>query len=128
MHARGFPNCFIVSNTQSGFTVNFPHMLNEQSKHLAYIVEPLRWPRRSRTVEASRGGRGRPGSQTIIDARRHAPEVPRGVHARLLQQRGQAQAHGARNGSYGAGPVAFVKVLEDWRAAGAFEGLELTRA
>jgi cation diffusion facilitator CzcD-associated flavoprotein CzcO len=38
MHSRGFPNCFIFSNVQSGFTVNFPHMLNEQSKHLAYIL------------------------------------------------------------------------------------------
>ena len=38
MHSRGFPNCFIISNAQSGFTVNFPHMLNEQAKHVAYIV------------------------------------------------------------------------------------------
>ncbi|HEY8949482.1 MAG TPA: NAD(P)/FAD-dependent oxidoreductase, partial [Rhizomicrobium sp.] len=32
-YSRGFPNMFLVSNTQSGFTANFPHMLNEQSKH-----------------------------------------------------------------------------------------------
>ena len=38
MHSRGFPNCFIISITQSGFTANFPHMLNEQSKHIAYIL------------------------------------------------------------------------------------------
>ena len=28
LHSRGFPNCFIFSLTQSGFTVNFPHMLD----------------------------------------------------------------------------------------------------
>lgn len=38
IHTRGFPNCFIVSNSQSGFTVNYPHMLNAQAKHLAHIV------------------------------------------------------------------------------------------
>ena len=38
MHSRGFPNLFLISNSQSGFTVNFPHMINEQSRHLAYIV------------------------------------------------------------------------------------------
>ena len=38
------------------------------------------------------------------------------------------QAMVRRNGSYGAGPVAFVKVLEDWRAEGEMKGLELTRA
>ena len=30
-----------------------------------------------------------------------------------------------QNGSYGAGPVAFAKVLEDWRAEGSLKGLEL---
>jgi cyclohexanone monooxygenase len=38
---------------------------------------------------------------------------------------GNVQAMSARNGSYGAGPVAFVKVLEDWRAEGSLAGLEL---
>ena len=38
MHVRGFPNCFIMSNPQAGFTANFPHLLNEQAKHLAYII------------------------------------------------------------------------------------------
>ena len=37
-HTRGFPNCFIISNLQSGFTVNFPHMLSEQATHLGYIL------------------------------------------------------------------------------------------
>ncbi|MBW2401177.1 MAG: NAD(P)/FAD-dependent oxidoreductase, partial [Deltaproteobacteria bacterium] len=33
MHTHGFPNCFfIMSIYQSGFTVNFTHMLNESSK------------------------------------------------------------------------------------------------
>ena len=31
-----------------------------------------------------------------------------------------------RNGFYGAGSVAFIKVLEDWRAEGDLPGLELT--
>ena len=39
---------------------------------------------------------------------------------------GNVRAMNARNGSYGAGPVAFVKVLEDWRAEGGLAGLELT--
>jgi len=39
---------------------------------------------------------------------------------------GQVAAMNKRNGSYGAGPVAFVKVLEDWRAEGGLKGLELS--
>jgi cyclohexanone monooxygenase len=37
-HSRGFPNCFIVSIVQSGFSVNCPHMLDEQARHLAYLL------------------------------------------------------------------------------------------
>ena len=39
---------------------------------------------------------------------------------------GNPQVIAKQNGSYGAGPVAFVKVLEDWRAEGNLVGLELT--
>ena len=52
MHVRGFPNCFIIQNTQSGFSVNFPDMLDEQSKHLAYILAHA-MEHDVRTVEAS---------------------------------------------------------------------------
>jgi cyclohexanone monooxygenase len=31
----------------------------------------------------------------------------------------------ARNGPYGLGPIAFFKVLDDWRAAGDLQGMEL---
>jgi hypothetical protein len=32
-----------------------------------------------------------------------------------------------QNSAYGAGPIAFVKVLEEWRAEGAMTGLEVQR-
>ena len=38
MHTRGFPNLLIFSLQQSGFTANFPHALDEQSRHAAYIL------------------------------------------------------------------------------------------
>jgi cyclohexanone monooxygenase len=31
-----------------------------------------------------------------------------------------------KNGFYGAGSIAFIKVLEDWRVAGDLSGLEMT--
>ena len=50
--SRGFPNCFIVSNVQSGFSANFPHMINEQSKHIGYILRHCA-DRQVRLVEPS---------------------------------------------------------------------------
>ena len=40
-------------------------------------------------------------------------------------QRGSFISPG-QNGPYGGGPIAFVKLLEDWRAEGDLQGLELT--
>ena len=31
VHVNGFPNCFIESIAQSGFTVNFPYLIDTQS-------------------------------------------------------------------------------------------------
>lgn len=40
---------------------------------------------------------------------------------------GKPEAMTVKNGSYGAGPVAFTRVLEAWREKGDLEGVELTR-
>src|SRR5206468_8033283 len=37
--SRGFPNCFIISNAQSGFTANFPHMINEHPRPIPYFLK-----------------------------------------------------------------------------------------
>ena len=41
---------------------------------------------------------------------------------------GKPSERSVRNGSYGAGPVAFAKLLDDWRHEGELDGLRLTRA
>src|ERR1700758_4562626 len=38
LHVRGFPNCFVLSIAQSGFTVNFPYLLDVQSTHVAWLM------------------------------------------------------------------------------------------
>ena len=121
-HARGFPNCFIVSNAQSGFTANFPHMLNEQSKHIAYIVKHCA-DRQVRTVETSQGAEDdwvKTVQSLAILRQKFFEECTPGYY----NNEGKPSERAARNGPYGAGPIAFVKLLEDWRAAGDFRGLE----
>jgi cyclohexanone monooxygenase len=126
MHARGFPNCFIISNSQSGFTANFPHMLNEQSKHLSYIIKECTG-RQVRVVEAAQEAEDA-WVQTIIASaimrQRFQEECTPGYY----NNEGKPSALAARNGFYGLGPIAFVKLLEDWRSEGALKGLELNGA
>jgi cyclohexanone monooxygenase len=123
MHSRGFPNLLIVSNSQSGFTVNFPHMINEQARHLAYIVREA-GQRQARTIEASQAAEDAWVETIVASAvmrQRFQEECTPGYY----NNEGKPSALAARNGPYGAGPVAFVKLLEDWRAAGDLAGLEL---
>jgi cyclohexanone monooxygenase len=124
LHSRDFPNCFIMSNAQSGFTVNFPHMINEQAKHIAYILKTCE-ERGVGVVEASKAAEDAWVEEIVSSAlqrAKFAEECTPGYY----NNEGKPSALAARNGSYGKGPVAFVKVLERWRAAGELEGLELS--
>jgi cyclohexanone monooxygenase len=39
---EGFPNCFFLGFTQTAVTVNIPHALNEQAKHVRHILAEVR--------------------------------------------------------------------------------------
>ena len=41
---------------------------------------------------------------------------------------GRAHAAAAKSAVYGAGPIAFIRLLKEWREAGDFAGLELNGA
>ena len=121
-HVSGFPNCFVVSNAQSGFTANFPHMLAEQAKHVAYLVKHCA-DTQTRVIEANAQAEA-DWVETIrglaILRRKYLEECTPGYY----NNEGKPAERSEQDGFYGAGPVAFVKVLEDWRAEGELKGLE----
>jgi cyclohexanone monooxygenase len=126
MHSRGFPNCFIMSNSQSGFTANYPHMLNEQAKHLAYIIQAAT-ERQAQVVEASEAAEAEWVDTVIKSAvmrQKFAEECTPGYY----NNEGQPSESAVRNGPFGRGPIEFVRLLEEWRAAGDLSGLELSGA
>jgi cyclohexanone monooxygenase len=124
MHTNGFPNCFIFSNTQSGFTVNFPHMLNEQSKHLAYILSEAQ--RRGVTVIEADQEAEDAWVATIIGLAQMNRDFLESCTPGYYNNEGKPGDRGVRNASYGAGSIAFIKVLEDWREHGELTGLRLS--
>ncbi len=123
MFSRGFPNCFIVSNSQSGFTANFPHMLNEQSKHLAYVIRQCQ-DRQAHRVEPSQAAE-EAWVQTIADNAIMRQKFLEACTPGYYNNEGKPSVLAARNGPYGGGPIAFVAVLEAWRAEGSLAGLEI---
>ncbi|MFN3584624.1 MAG: flavin-containing monooxygenase [Phenylobacterium sp.] len=122
--SRGFPNCFIVSNVQSGFSANFPHMINEQVKHIAYIVRGAK-DRQARIVEPAQEAEDA-WVETIVKLSTMREQFLRECTPGYYNNEGKVELMSKKNSSYGAGPVAFTKVLEAWRGEGDLKGLELT--
>ncbi len=124
MHVHGFPNLFIFSNSQSGFSVNYPHMLNAQAQHAAWIVSEA-MQRQAKTIEATKPAEDA-WVQTIIDSALMRQKFQEECTPGYYNNEGKPSALAARNGPYGKGSIAFIKLMEEWRAAGDLEGLALT--
>ena len=123
MQTAGFPNCFIISQAQSGFTVSFPHAMNEQAKHIAYIISQVRQSN-ANVVEVTAQAE-QEWVQEIIKMSRLSESFQAECTPGYYNNEGKPNPKSVQNGSYGAGPVKFFKVIEDWREDGTLEGLEL---
>ena len=123
MHTRGFPNCFIMMHSQATITPNYPHIINEQSNHLAYIIKQV-IDRQARVVEVTQEAEDK-WVQTVMEAapnaRFHEECTPS-----YYNNEGKPSALTIRNGPYGRGAIAFIQLIEAWRVAGKLEGLELS--
>jgi cation diffusion facilitator CzcD-associated flavoprotein CzcO len=121
MHVHGFPNCFLMSNAQAGFTANYPHLLNEQAKHIAYIVGRAH-EEKLRAVEATPEGEQAWVDQCLAKAR-NAGSFLENCTPGYYNNEGKVGELSAQNGFYGGGSIEFFQILEAWRKAGALEGL-----
>ncbi len=124
MHTRGFPNLFIFSILQSGFSVNFPHMLDEQSRHMAYILKYAA-DNDIRHIETSQEAENK-WVQTILDLAISRMDFLESCTPGYYNNEGRPSARSSRDGVYGGGSIGFTRMWEEWRAKGDLEGLELT--
>jgi len=124
MHSRDFPNCFILSNTQSAFTVNFPHALAEQAKHLAYIVNHALENDLTR-VETTREAEDA-WVEEIISLARDGQKFLEECTPGYYNNEGKPGERSGQNGPYGGGSMKFFELLKAWRDEGGLEGLELS--
>ena len=123
MQTSGFPNCFIISQAQSGFTVSFPHAMNEQAKHIAYIIQQVAQSN-AKVVEVTEEAE-QEWVQEIIKMSRLSESFQAECTPGYYNNEGKPNPKSVQNGSYGAGPVKFFKVIEGWREEGTLAGLEL---
>jgi len=123
MTVNGFPNCFIFSTVQSGFTANYPHALDEQAVHTAHVISAALDGEKTRvepTIKAEEDWTGQIIA-SLLDRRKFQEECTPGYY----NNEGKANPALASFASYGKGSVAFFKLLAEWRAAGDMKGLTL---
>ena len=123
LHTQGFPNLFVISNAQSGFTVNFPHAMDEQAQHICYIVKECA-AGNINTVEATAAAENA-WVEEIIGMSRFSQEFLESCTPGYYNNEGQPNPKSIQNGSYGAGPDAFFAKIKQWRDEGTMEGLDL---
>ena len=125
LQTHDFPNCFFMGVTQGGFTANFPHMLNEQSLHIAYMMKQCK-NSNANCIEASIEGE----NDWVAEIKRMAA-----FNDQFLQEctpgyynnEGSPDPSTSLIGSqYGGGPEAFFQIIRDWRSDGTLKGTELS--
>jgi cation diffusion facilitator CzcD-associated flavoprotein CzcO len=124
LQTNGFPNCFFLGFTQTAVTVSVPHALNEQAKHVTYIIEQAQ-RRDASTIEATLEAE-QAWLAEMRDKARLAERFYQACTPGYYNNEGQlGNPNGFFAGTYGAGPIQFFELLGEWRDSGELAGVEL---
>ncbi len=121
LQTNGFPNCFFLGFTQSAITVNVPQSLNEQARHVTYILDQVK-ARGGTTVEATVDGE----TDWVAEMQSKAnmgEEFRTECTPGYYNNEGKSgNPNGFFSFAYGAGPLRFFEILDEWRASGSLDG------
>ena len=120
---NGFPNCFVLSIAQSGFTVNFPYLLDVQARHTAEVIS---WGLNSEATELEASAEAESAWVDTVVARSGASaDRAKSCTPGYYNREGQANAK-TRQGSFFFGsPTEYAHILEASRVRGLPEGFEI---
>ena len=97
--------------------------MNEQAKHISYIIQQVSQSN-AKVVEVTEEAE-QEWVQEIIKMSRLSESFQAECTPGYYNNEGKPNPKSVQNGSYGAGPVKFFKVIEAWREEGTLAGLEL---
>ena len=121
-HSRGFPNLMFIMNGQAAFTTNFPHAMDEQARHIGYIIRTCQ-ERGINTFEPEQSAEDA-WVQEIIDLSRISDAFQEACTPGYYNNEGQANPTSRQNSAYGKGPNRYFKKMQAWRDEGLLRGLE----
>ena len=125
MQTTDFPNCFFLGFTHTAVTVNVPQALNEQAMHISYMISQVR-DQGATMIEATAEG-----EQMWVDEIQDKSKLGERFRAECTpgyyNNEGKAgNPDGFFTTSYGAGPIRFHRILDEWREDGRMDGAAIT--
>ncbi|MFT4585436.1 MAG: cyclohexanone monooxygenase [Gammaproteobacteria bacterium] len=126
VHSHGFPNCYFMGMIQSALAANFPHLLNEQSKHIAHTVKTA-IDRGAKLVEATEEAEQQ-WCETMRSKARMGMRFFSECTPGYYNSEGTPDANnGFFSNVYGGGAVEFFDILKAWREEGKLTGLRVEK-
>ncbi len=121
--SRNFPNWFYVGISQNAISINITAMLDEQTKHVAYIISEV-MGRGARTIEVTEEG-----EEAWVEVVRSMAGADGSFQQNCTpgyyNNEGVTRAAPKNGGLYMKGINKFNALLAEWRAKGDLEGMEL---
>jgi cyclohexanone monooxygenase len=124
-YSAGFPNLFHMGITQNTVTANFPHMLQDQARHLTEVIQHAKRSE-SRVIEPSREAEAQ-WCETIERTESKSRDFQLECTPGYYNNEGQLdKGPGFVGGLYGGGPIEFQKIVDEWLSDGGMKGLKFS--
>lgn len=120
-YSHGFPNCFHMGFTQTGFVPNFTYMLDNQAQHIVEVMQQVT-ERGLEVLEASEEAEA--DWVATVNAPDMMTEYLSSCTPGYYNGEGTASgSDGFLQGHYAEGGVQFYSMLKEWREKGDLAGL-----
>jgi cyclohexanone monooxygenase len=124
-YSSGFPNCFHMGITQNALTANFPHLLEEQSRHITELIEHAK-AQEARALEPSPEAEAEWLAAIASKAVNNKDFLQRCTPGYYNNEGKPDEGPGLFGTLYGGGPVEFFDLVRKWRTDGEMKGLLFT--
>ena len=117
---RGFPNLFMQSIAQAGFTVNFPYLIEIQATHSAWLINDAL----EHEIEAIEPTADAEAAwvDTIVQRNRASAESSANCTPGYYNKEGMPDDRSRQSGMYFGSPTEYGDILRDWRENGKLAG------
>lgn len=118
-----FPNLFLMNLNHSALAVNFSYLIEEQAKHVIYIIEKCEASKISSVEPSSEAEIG--WTNEVLKTGQKTLNYHLNCTPSYYNEEGHLNDEAIKKGPYGGGLISFIEILKQWRDDGKMEGLEL---